>query len=201
MMLLYLMISTLIMPKYDKYDYQDSTGFIVRSTARAFETAFDQELRKKADITVAQSRVIGVLVLIKDGMTQREIANRIGIEAPTIVPIIDKLEKQGIVIRKADHNDRRNNRIFLTDKSEAKWKLIIECALELEKACRQGLSDEELEVVKINLRKIGQNIAHIYLKSSDQIESRAENSKTIKVRKAAAAPPPPFPSWKTKTHI
>ena len=200
MMLLYLMISTLIMPKYDKYDYQDSTGFIVRSTARAFETAFDQELRKKADITVAQSRVIGVLVLIKDGMTQREIANRIGIEAPTIVPIIDKLEKQGIVIRKADHNDRRNNRIFLTDKSEAKWKLIIECALELEKACRQGLSDEELEVVKINLRKIGQNIAHIYLKSSDQIESRAENSKTIKVRKAAAAPPP-FPSWKTKTHI
>ena len=197
MMLLYLMISTLIMPKYD---YQDSTGFIVRSTARAFETAFDQELRKKADITVAQSRVIGVLVLIKDGMTQREIANRIGIEAPTIVPIIDKLEKQGIVIRKADHNDRRNNRIFLTDKSEAKWKLIIECALELEKACRQGLSDEELEVVKINLRKIGQNIAHIYLKSSDQIESRAENSKTIKVRKAAAAPPP-FPSWKTKTHI
>jgi MarR family transcriptional regulator for hemolysin len=188
------------MPKYDKYDYQDSTGFIVRSTARAFETAFDQELRKKADITVAQSRVIGVLVLIKDGMTQREIANRIGIEAPTIVPIIDKLEKQGIVIRKADHNDRRNNRIFLTDKSEAKWKLIIECALELEKACRQGLSDEELEVVKINLRKIGQNIAHIYLKSSDQIESRAENSKTIKVRKAAAAPPP-FPSWKTKTHI
>ena len=193
------MISTLIMPKYD---YQDSTGFIVRSTARAFETAFDQELRKKADITVAQSRVIGVLMLIKDGMTQREIANRIGIEAPTIVPIIDKLEKQGIVIRKADHNDRRNNRIFLTDKSEAKWKLIIECALELEKACRQGLSDEELEVVKITLRKIGQNIAHIYLKSSDQIESRAENSKTIKVRKAAAAPPPPpFPSWKTKTHI
>src|ERR687885_856017 len=132
MMLIYLMISALIMPKYD---YQDSTGFIVRSTARAFETAFDQELRKKADITVAQSRVIGVLVLIKDGMTQREIANRIGIEAPTIVPIIDKLEKQGIVIRKADHNDRRNNRIFLTDKSEAKWKLIIECALELEKAC------------------------------------------------------------------
>jgi MarR family transcriptional regulator for hemolysin len=180
MMLLPLMISSLIMRKYD---YQDSIGFIVRSTAKVFESAFDQQLRKKADITVAQSRVIGALALVKDGMTQKEIANRIGIEAPTIVPIIDKLEEQGIVIRKPDHNDRRNNMIFLTHKSEAKWELIIECALELEKASRQGLSEEELRITKRTLRKIAQNVAALYLKSSDQIEGTGENSNTIQVRK------------------
>jgi MarR family transcriptional regulator for hemolysin len=180
MMLLPLMISALIMRKYD---YQDNIGFIVRSTAKVFESAFDQQLRKKADITVAQSRVIGALALVKDGMTQKEIANRIGIEAPTIVPIIDKLEEQGIVIRRPDHNDRRNNMIFLTRKSEAKWELIIECALELEKASRQGLSEEELQITKRTLRKIAQNVAALYLKSSDQIEGTGENSNTIQVRK------------------
>jgi MarR family transcriptional regulator, transcriptional regulator for hemolysin len=166
-----------------KYDYQDSIGFIVRSTAKVFESAFDQQLRKKTDITVAQSRVIGALALVKDEMTQKEIANRIGIEAPTIVPIIDKLEEQGIVIRRPDHNDRRNNMIFLTHKSEAKWEMIIECALELEKASRQGLSEEELQITKRTLRKIAQNVAALYLKSSDQIEGTGENSNTIQVRK------------------
>ena len=174
------MIRILIMRKYD---YQNSIGFIIRSTAKAFESAFDQELRKKVGITVAQSRVIGVLALVKDGMTQKEIANRIGIEAPSIVPTIDRLEEQGIVIRKADHNDRRNNLIFLTDKSEIKWEMIIECALDLERSSLRGLSGEELEITKNTIRRIGQNIVHIYLKSSDQIENRTENSSTIQVRK------------------
>ena len=181
MMLLPLIISVLIMRKYD---YQDSIGFIVKSTAKAFESAFDQQLRRKANITVAQSRVIGTLALVKDGMTQREIASTIGIEAPTIVPIIDKLEEQGTVIRRPDHNDRRNNMIFLTGKSEAKWELIIECALELEKASHQGLSEEELEITKRTLRKIAQNVAGLYLKSSDLIEDRGEKSNnTNQVRK------------------
>jgi MarR family transcriptional regulator for hemolysin len=181
MMLLPLIIRVLIMRKYD---YQDSIGFIVKSTAKAFESAFDQQLRRKANITVAQSRVIGTLALVKDGMTQREIASTIGIEAPTIVPIIDKLEEQGTVIRRPDHNDRRNNMIFLTGKSEAKWELIIESALELEKASHQGLSEEELKITKRTLRKIAQNVAGLYLKSSDQIEDRGEKSNnTNQVRK------------------
>ena len=183
MILLPLMIRVLIMRKYD---YHDNIGFIVRSTAKAFESAFDQQLRKKVDITVAQSRVIGALALVKDGMTQKEIANRIGVEASTIVPIIDKLEEQGIVIRRPDHNDRRNNLIFLAGKSEAKWELIIECAVELEKASCQGLSQEELEITKRTLCKISQNVTHLYLKSSDQIESEGggrENNSTIQVKK------------------
>jgi MarR family transcriptional regulator, transcriptional regulator for hemolysin len=180
-MLLILIIRVLIIMR--RYDYQDSIGYIVRSTAKVLESAFDQQLRKKADITGAQSRVIATLALVKDGMTQKEIANRIGIEAPTIVPIIDRLEEQGIVIRRPDHNDRRNNLIFLTGESEAKWELIIECASELEKASRQGLSQQELEITKKTLCKIAQNVAGLYLKSSDQIESRVENSNTIQVKK------------------
>jgi MarR family transcriptional regulator, transcriptional regulator for hemolysin len=179
-MLLSLIIRVLIMRKYD---YRETVGFVVRSTTKVLESAFDQQLRKKADITGAQSRVIATLALVKDGMTQKEIANRIGIEAPTIVPIIDKLEEQGIVIRRPDHNDRRNNLIFLTVQSEAKWELIIECALELEKTSRQGLSEEELEITKRTLCKIAHNVAGLYLKSSDQIENRRENSNTIQVRK------------------
>ena len=44
-------------------------------------------------------------------------AEKLGLEGPTIIPIIDKLEKDGFVTRKTDKNDRRNIRIFLTEKA------------------------------------------------------------------------------------
>jgi MarR family transcriptional regulator for hemolysin len=161
-----------------RYDYQNSTGFIVKTSAKLFESAFDQQLRKRAGISVSQSRVIGTLALVKDGMTQKEIADRIGVEAPTIVPMIDKLEEQKVVIRKPDPSDRRNNLIFLTDKSEAKWESIIQCALELEKASHQGISEEDLEITKATLRKIAQNVAECLhpISPSDQIENNRGDS-------------------------
>ena len=51
------------------------------------------------------------------GLSQKEIADKLGLEGPTIIPIIDKLEKDGFVKRMVDKNDRRNNRIFLTEKT------------------------------------------------------------------------------------
>jgi hypothetical protein len=46
------------------------------------------------------------------------------------------------------------------------------------------LSREELEITKRTLCKIAQNVAGLYLKSSDHIESRQENINTIiQVRK------------------
>ena len=142
-----------------KYDYQNSIGFAIKNTLKAFESLFDQQLRKTADISITQSRVIGSLTLVKDGMTQKELADRIGIEAPSIVPIIDRLEEQKMVVRRPDPDDRRNNLIFLTDKSESKWELIVDCAVELESISRQGVSEHELEVTRKTLRKITQNIA------------------------------------------
>jgi MarR family transcriptional regulator for hemolysin len=184
-----LMIRGLIMRKYD---YQNSTGFIVKTAAKVFESALDQYLRNKANITVAQSRVVGTLALVEDGMTQKEIADRIGIESPTIVPMIDKLEEQGIVVRKPHPQDRRNNLIFLTNKSEAKWELIIECALELEQLCRLGVSEEELETTKATLRKITQNVlAGLSQKPEPvQIESNRGNAKNAQplVRKEKLRP-------------
>src|ERR687898_246237 len=101
-MLLSLIIRVLIMRKYD---YQDSIGFIVKSTAKAFESAFDQKLRRKTDITVTQSRVIGTLALVKDGMTQKEIASTIRIEAPTIAQNV-----AGLYLKSSDQIESRGEK-------------------------------------------------------------------------------------------
>ena len=160
-----------------KYNYRNNTGFIIKSAAKAFDSAFDAQLRNNAGITAAQSRVIGTLVHVKDGMTQKEIADRIGIEAPTIVPIIDRLEEEKIVERRPDPSDRRNNLIFLTSKAEAKWELIIECALALEKIAHRGIPEKDLKITKNTLLLISQNVADSL--KLDQIEKDS----TIQVKK------------------
>jgi MarR family transcriptional regulator, transcriptional regulator for hemolysin len=72
---------------------------------------FDQELRNKFGITFGQWKIITILANNNDGLSQKEIADKLGLEGPTIILIIDKLEKDGFVKRIVDKNDRRNNRI------------------------------------------------------------------------------------------
>ncbi|SRR5579885_1667363 len=160
-----LIISTLHMRNYD---YRQSMGFIIKNTAKSLERAMDFELGRRAGITVSQSRVIGALALTKDGMTQREIADRLGIEGPTLVPIIDRMEKQGLIQRKPDPADRRNNLIFMTKKSEHVWDIIIDSALHIRKISQQGIPADNLDITKSVLGTISQNLGEYLEKSAKQ---------------------------------
>src|ERR1700712_2115852 len=101
-----------------KFDFENSIGFIINRTAKVLIQAFDQELRKEIGITFGQWKIIITLVNNDDdGLTQKEIADKLGLEGPTLIPIIDNLEKDGFITRMVDKNDRRNNRIFLTEKT------------------------------------------------------------------------------------
>jgi MarR family transcriptional regulator for hemolysin len=107
------------------YDYENSIGFIVNRAAKAFVKALDSELRQKVGVTVGQWKVMVILVN-QNGLTQREIAEKLALEGPTLIPIIDKMEKEGLLVRKVDPNDRRNNRIYRTEKADALWNSMIE---------------------------------------------------------------------------
>ncbi|RIX49537.1 MAG: MarR family transcriptional regulator [Rhodocyclales bacterium GT-UBC] len=50
-----------------------------------------------------------------DGLVQAELAERLGIEGPTLVRLLDRLEKEGLVVRQASLSDRRYKRVVLTE--------------------------------------------------------------------------------------
>ena len=58
----------------------------------------------------------GVLLRLaaEDGLTQRDIARRQRVEAPTMCRIVDRLERDGLVERRPDPADRRATRVHLT---------------------------------------------------------------------------------------
>ena len=151
------------------WNYCDSVAFAALSSAKAFERALDFELRKRGNVSAAQSRVLGCLFFYKNGITQKEIADRLGVEAATLVPIIDRLEELRLVQRRPDPNDRRNNLIFTTERSQATWNDIVQCASHVRRIAEKGIGSHDLYATYHVLMNIADNLAS-HLNSAAAIE-------------------------------
>lgn len=140
-----------------KYEFENSVGFVVNYTAKLFQRSLDLELRKNVGVTLSQWRVVSSLVL-QPGLTQKEIADKMGIEGATLVPVIDKMEKEGLLKRKQDSSDRRVNRIYLTSKADSLWESMTNCALKIRKSSTRNISDSDIRITLDTLRKISKNL-------------------------------------------
>lgn len=149
--------------KLDKFDFENSIGFIINRTAKALIHAFDQELRNKFGITFGQWKIIIILANNNDGLSQKEIADKLGLEAPTIIPIVDKLEKDGFVKRMVDKIDRRNNRIFLTEKTINSLDSMINHGLKIKEISVRNISEHDISITKQTLEKMWQNIQNEFV--------------------------------------
>jgi MarR family transcriptional regulator, transcriptional regulator for hemolysin len=140
-----------------KYDFQNNIGFIVNKTAKAFVKALESELREKVGVTVGQWKVM-VMLINQDGLTQKEIAERLGLEGPTIIPIIDKMEKDDLVVRKVDPSDRRNNKIYRTEKANELWNEMLKCATKVRQVSLKDIPEVNIDITKKALEHIYQNL-------------------------------------------
>jgi MarR family transcriptional regulator for hemolysin len=140
-----------------RYDFGNSIGYIINRTAKAYVKALDSQLREKVGVTVGQWKVL-VMLADQNGLTQKEIADRLGLEGATLIPIIDKMEKDKLVVRRVDPADRRNNKIYRTEMADALWDKMIQCASNIKEISLKGIPDENLKIMKDVLENIWQNL-------------------------------------------
>ena len=158
-----------------KYDFQNSIGFIINRMGKSLVYVIDQELRKKFGITFGQWKVLIILANNAAGLTQREIADKLALEGPTLIPIIDKLEKDAVVIRNIDPRDRRINRILLTEKAHGFLDDTIKCVSEIKKICLDQISDEDISTTKTTLEQMWLNLQDKFnLNCSEEIKQKRE---------------------------
>lgn len=69
---------------------------------------------KEIDVTPA---IFSVLEVLKenDGITQSKLAAAVRLERSSVVPLLDKLSRRGLVERRASTTDRRHNHLHLTE--------------------------------------------------------------------------------------
>ncbi len=161
-----------------QYNFDKSIGYKVYRTSRAFQKAFDLELRHKVDITLSQWRVINILVSF-NGITQKEIADKLELEAPSLIPVIDKLQSLELVERRSDPTDRRINRIYLTKKAESLYERMHECGISIIRSATKGIEQDQLNIVIEYLDKIINNLIISYNLESfsqEQITNTSNNT-------------------------
>jgi len=158
-----------------KYDFQNSIGFIINRMGKSLVYVIDQELRKKFGITFGQWKVLIILANSAAGLTQREIADKLALEGPTLIPIIDKLEKDAFVVRKIDPRDRRINRILLTQKAQGFLDDTIDCVSQIKKICLDQISEEDVSTTKKTLEQMWFNLQDKFnLNCSEEIKQKRE---------------------------
>ena len=80
---------------------------------RKLRAVFDKIVRERS-MTLPRARVFFTLNK-KDGINQRELAERLELETPTLVRILDAMEAQGFVQRRVAGSDRRAKEIYITE--------------------------------------------------------------------------------------
>ena len=91
---------------------EDKLGFLFHDVARFRSIVFD-DFMQAFDLTRAQWWTLANLYR-HDGLTQRDLAERLEVGAVTVSGLIDRLEAQGWVERRDDPADRRVKRVWLT---------------------------------------------------------------------------------------
>lgn len=142
-----------------KFVFQQSFGRVLGAAATLLFRRLSKELKDhRLPITPDQFKVLTHLWQ-KDGRSQQELADLSDRNRANVTRIIDILEREGLVARKDDENDRRVFKIHLTHTGKDLEAAAAGCAkITLEAACR-GVSEEEIETCRKVLQKMMDNLA------------------------------------------
>jgi DNA-binding MarR family transcriptional regulator len=91
----------------------DALGYLLKHAALRLATLTDAALESLG----IDSKDLGAIRVLarREPMSQLQVAQTLGIDRTTMVALLDALERQGLVTRQPDPNDRRRNLVELTN--------------------------------------------------------------------------------------
>jgi MarR family transcriptional regulator, transcriptional regulator for hemolysin len=125
-------------------DSRERFGFLLHGTARAWRLKLDERL-KPMGMSQAKWRTLLHLSLAPGALNQAEIAARLGIEEPSLVTLLHRLESEGWVIRKGSAHDRRCKTVHLGPRAHRVIAQINATALQLREELLAEIPLDELQ--------------------------------------------------------
>jgi DNA-binding MarR family transcriptional regulator len=134
--------------------YSVINGMASTAVARRLQKNFRQA---GLDVTIEQWSILYHLWK-EDGLSQQELCNRTFRDKPSITRLIDNLEKQELVKRVSSKEDRRINRVYLTEEAKQLQEVTIQLANQTMDEALIGVQREDIEVVKVVLQQVYDNL-------------------------------------------
>jgi len=124
--------------------------------SRWWRTRLNERVRH---LDLNQARWIALLQLSRCGPTsQRELAGRIGVEGPSLVRVLDRLEEQGLVERRPSDDDRRIKQVGLTEAAGPVLQQLTTLADELRHELLADIPAENIKTALHVLKAIGDRL-------------------------------------------
>lgn len=115
-------------------------------------------LIKTYGISREQWTIIGQLY-DQDGITQKELSERTLKDQAAVTRILDSMERKNLLKRQANPEDRRSYLIFLSESGRDLRNLIVPLAEQCLTACTEGMTENEVCLLKLLLRKLSSNLS------------------------------------------
>ncbi|AYO31098.1 MarR family transcriptional regulator [Biomaibacter acetigenes] len=139
------------------FDLDTCVAFITNKASKMMADAFNERLMLHG---ITRVQWIALYYLGKyEGINQKELAEKMNIKSSTVARLLDRMEKDGLVKRQENPEDRRVTKIRLTEKGKELREKFLPEGEKMSEIFSRGLTDEELEVFTRVLKKMVDNIS------------------------------------------
>ena len=132
-------------------------GLQLTRTAKAVSRAFDDAL-VEAGGSLPTWLVLVSLKGQRHGM-QRELAEAVGIEGPTLTHHLNRMEADGLVRRHRPPENRRSQVVELTDEGEQRFSDLLSTVVAFDQRLTAGFDADELTTLRDLLERLRANVA------------------------------------------
>jgi DNA-binding MarR family transcriptional regulator len=123
----------------------------------------------------------------EDGLTQRELSQRVGSMEPTTVEQLRNMEARGLIERRRSVDDRRKMHVHLTPEGVALKKTLLPIGGAVNATALSGLSGEEIASLRGLLNRLRHNLETAVAERRQAQRLVAGTGKSGRARRAGAA--------------
>jgi len=150
---------------------QTQGGFLISQIKQVQGRVFEH-LLQQAEMDFfngAQGRILYVLWQ-EDGLPIVEVSKRTGLAKTTLTGMLDRMESLGLILRVPDPEDRRQQRIVLTEKSKALADKYEDVSQQMAELFYRGFQESEILEFETSLKKILGNLEEAEEASKKRME-------------------------------
>ncbi len=175
-------------------------GFLVKDVSRLWVRHFEQRAAQLG-MSLTHCKVL-VYLSRNEGATQARLAELSDTDPMTLVRVLDRMERDGWIERRADPTDRRAYRLYLEPASDPVLAEIMRIGDKVRSEALVGLSATEREQMMSMLERVRGNLVALLpagdTTSSHEARPGTQNGKPEHPRRARRAAPRATPSRRKK---
>lgn len=139
--------------------FDESVGFMLNRTAVILRRELQQAFWRDGQTVTPEQWALLNRLWGQEGLSQVQLADLTFKDKPNVTRMIQVLEKEGVVRRHRDANDRRAYEVRLTPKGRRLEQTLVPLAVEVLDRALRGLEESEIEQLKNILLRIDRNVA------------------------------------------